>query len=61
MNTGVDLAGFMGFIWVGGWVDGRFLTAEETAEFEQVMVLEEFWRDFFQNLIIPNNVRAVGT
>jgi hypothetical protein len=61
MNTGVDLAGFMGFIWVGGWVDGRFLTAEETAEFEQVMVLEEFWKDFFQNLIRPNTERTAGT
>jgi hypothetical protein len=61
MNTVVDLAGFMGFIWVGGWVDGRFLTAEETAEFEQVMVLEEFWRDFFQNLITPNTARVAGT
>ena len=59
---GVDLALFMGFIWAGGVVDGRFLTAEEAAEFEQVMVLEEFWRDFFQNLFTPGQtVRTAGT
>lgn len=60
MNSSVDLAAFMGFIWIGGWVDGRLLTTEEVAEFEQVMVLEEFWRDFFQNLFTPNTVRAAG-
>jgi hypothetical protein len=48
----------MGFTYIGGVVDGRFLTAEEAAEFEQLMVLASFWRDFFLNLFTPSVNRA---
>lgn len=52
--SGLDLFIFGGLVWTGGWIDGRFFTAEEIAEFEQVMLLEEFWRDFFLNLFNPS-------
>jgi len=59
-GTGIDIACFMGFTYAGGVVDGRFLSAEEAAEFEQLMLLESFWKDFWQNLITPS-VNRPGT
>jgi hypothetical protein len=56
-GTGLDAGMFMGLMYVGGVVDGRFLSADEAAEFEQLMVLEGFWKDFFQHIFIPNTNR----
>ena len=52
-GSGVDFAGFLGLVYVGGILDGRFLSEEEAREFETLMVLEGFWREFFQHLFIP--------
>jgi len=49
-GTGIDAAVFMALTYIGGIVDGRFLTVEEQGEFERLMVLEEFWREFFQGI-----------
>jgi hypothetical protein len=56
-GTGLDAGMFMGLMYVGGVVDGRFLSADEAAEFEQLMVLEGFWKDFFQHMFIPQTNR----
>lgn len=52
-GSGVEFAGFLGLVYVGGIVDGRFLSEEEAREFETLMVLEGFWREFFQHLFVP--------
>jgi hypothetical protein len=43
MGSLIDFLLFMASTWVGGQLDGRFLTAEESRELERLMVLEEFW------------------
>jgi len=49
----MDACYFGAVVWGGGYIDGRFFTAEEIAEFEQMMLVQEFWRDFWQNVFNP--------
>lgn len=46
----IDFLIFMASTWVGGQLDGRFLTAEESRELERLVVLEEFWLGVWRHL-----------
>ena len=56
---GMDAGVFMALTYIGGIFDGRFFTVEEQSEFERLMVLETFWREFFSGMFGTEVARQI--